>query len=68
MTHDLDIILEIGGDSIFLDADAKTIIARGPPRELLASASHPTVREFLTRGQALAPLPASAAAYRGRPA
>ena len=30
---------------------AKTIIARGPPRELLRQPGHPTVREFLTRGQ-----------------
>ena len=51
VTHDLASILEIGGDAIFLDALAKTIIARGPPRELLRQPGHPTVREFLTRGQ-----------------
>jgi phospholipid/cholesterol/gamma-HCH transport system ATP-binding protein len=51
VTHDLASILEIGTDSIFLDAESKTIIARGPPRELLSRATHPTVRDFLTRGQ-----------------
>ena len=51
VTHDLASILEIGGNSIFLDAESKTIIARGPPRWLRDHAEHPTVREFLQRGQ-----------------
>ncbi len=51
VTHDLSSILSIGTDSIFLDAESKTIIARGPPGELLHHAEHPTVREFLNRGQ-----------------
>ncbi|WP_348758255.1 ABC transporter ATP-binding protein [Candidatus Methylocalor cossyra] len=55
VTHDLASILDIGTDSIFLDAESKTIIARGPPRELLAHCPQPRVREFLTRGGASPP-------------
>ena len=51
VTHDLASILEIGTNSIFLDTDSKTIIARGSPRELIHQAEHPTVRDFLSRGQ-----------------
>ena len=51
VTHDLASILEIGTNSIFLDTDAKTIIAQGPPRDLLRHTDHPTVRNFLSRGQ-----------------
>jgi phospholipid/cholesterol/gamma-HCH transport system ATP-binding protein len=50
VTHELASILGIGTNSIFLDAEAKTIIARGNPRELLAHTDQPTVLEFLTRG------------------
>ena len=57
VTHDLASILEIGTNSIFLDTDSKTIIARGAPRELAEQAEHPTVREFLNRGN-LPPAPA----------
>ena len=56
VTHDLASILDIGTNSIFLDTDSKTIIARGAPRELAAHAEHPTVREFLNRGH-LPPTP-----------
>jgi phospholipid/cholesterol/gamma-HCH transport system ATP-binding protein len=50
VTHELASILGIGTDSIFLDTEAKTIIARGNPKELLVHTDQPTVREFLTRG------------------
>jgi phospholipid/cholesterol/gamma-HCH transport system ATP-binding protein len=53
VTHDLASILEIGTDSVFLDTDSKTIIARGSPRDLIHQAVHPTVRDFLRRGQPL---------------
>ena len=49
VTHELASILAIGTDSIFLDAEAKTIIARGPPRDLLVHCEEPKVREFLSR-------------------
>jgi hypothetical protein len=41
--------LTIGDDSIFLDAEAQAVIARGNPRQLLRECENPTVREFLTR-------------------
>ena len=50
VTHELASILTIGTNSIFLDADTKTMIAQGPPKKLLAESSNPKVREFLTRG------------------
>jgi phospholipid/cholesterol/gamma-HCH transport system ATP-binding protein len=56
VTHELASILGIGTASIFLDSEAKTIIAQGPPRELLAHCDHPTVRDFLTRGESSATL------------
>ncbi len=51
VTHELASIFAIGDDSIFLDAETRTIGASGPPRELLAHATDPRVREFLTRGE-----------------
>jgi phospholipid/cholesterol/gamma-HCH transport system ATP-binding protein len=62
VTHDLASILEIGTNSIFLDTDSKTIIARGAPRELAEQAEHPTVREFLNRGN-LPPAPEGRVAF-----
>ena len=53
VTHDLDSILGIGTDAIFLDTEQKTIIARGHPKTLLEASSESTVREFLTRGKSL---------------
>lgn len=50
VSHDLASILSIGDDSILLDAEAKTAIASGHPRELLAHSRDPRVRRFLTRG------------------
>lgn len=49
VTHELDSIFAIGSNSIFLDADTKTIIADGPPKQLLAESKDPKVRRFLTR-------------------
>ncbi len=51
VTHDLASIFTIGNDSIFLDAERRTITANGHPRELLAHSADPQVRRFLTRGQ-----------------
>ncbi len=50
VTHELASILEIGNNSILLDADAKTMIASGDPRQLLAESKDPKVVDFLTRG------------------
>jgi phospholipid/cholesterol/gamma-HCH transport system ATP-binding protein len=50
VTHELDSIFTIGSDGVFLDADTRTIIARGNPRELRDHATDPGVRRFLHRG------------------
>ena len=50
VTHDLDSIFAIGTNSVFLDSDSRTMIARGAPRRLLRECEHPKVKEFLTRG------------------
>ena len=49
VTHELASLLAIGDDSVFLDAESKTAIARGAPRNLLADSTDPRVRRFLTR-------------------
>jgi phospholipid/cholesterol/gamma-HCH transport system ATP-binding protein len=51
VTHELASIFAIGTNSIFLDAESHTMIARGAPKELLSSSDDPRVRRFLTRGQ-----------------
>ena len=50
VTHELDSIFSIGTNSVFLDADSKTITARGNPHELLKNPPNQTVYNFLTRG------------------
>lgn len=49
VSHELPSLFAIADDGIFLDADSKTPIAHGSPRELRDSATHPTVRAFLAR-------------------
>ncbi len=51
VTHELDSIFSIGDDCVFLDAETKTMIATGNPRELRDHSPDPRVRLFLTRGQ-----------------
>jgi phospholipid/cholesterol/gamma-HCH transport system ATP-binding protein len=51
VTHELSSIFAIGNNSVFLDPDAKTMIAQGDPNELLKSCDDPRVRRFLTRGE-----------------
>src|SRR5437870_4936184 len=50
VTHELASIFAIGDDSVFLDAETRTGIAPGAPRDLLAHSTNPKVRRFLTRG------------------
>jgi phospholipid/cholesterol/gamma-HCH transport system ATP-binding protein len=50
VTHELPSIFTIADDSLFLDAETHTAIAKGPPKELLESSKDPKVRSFLTRG------------------
>src|SRR5437773_9474079 len=51
VTHELASIFTIGNNSVFLDAETRTMIAGGDPKELLANSQNPTVRRFLTRGE-----------------
>ena len=50
ITHDLASIFAIGNRSIFLDQEAKTILAFGNPKRLLKESDDPKVVAFLTRG------------------
>jgi phospholipid/cholesterol/gamma-HCH transport system ATP-binding protein len=54
VTHELASIFAIADDSVFLDGETRTMIARGDPKALRAECPHPTVRAFLARGH-LAP-------------
>ena len=51
VTHELASILTIGTNSVFLDADTKTMIAQGDPKKLLAESPDPKIHQFLTRGE-----------------
>ena len=51
VTHELASIFTIGNNSVFLDAETRTMIAGGDPKELLAHSQNPTVHRFLTRGE-----------------
>ena len=51
VTHELASIFTIADDSILLDAESKTVIARGKPSELLEGSSDSRVVEFLSRGR-----------------
>ena len=51
VTHELSSLLDIGTNVIFLDANTKTIIAHGNPKDLLKNPPNETVYEFLTRGK-----------------
>ena len=51
VTHELASIFAIADDSIFLDAESKTILAHGNPKELLKHPPNEKVYEFLTRGK-----------------
>jgi phospholipid/cholesterol/gamma-HCH transport system ATP-binding protein len=51
VTHELASIFAIADDSVFLDAETRTAIARGNPKTLLQESQDPTVRSFLSRGE-----------------
>ena len=50
VTHELASIFAIGNNSVFLDAERKTAIAGGDPKQMLEECRDPKVRRFLTRG------------------
>ena len=51
VTHELASIFAIGTDGIFLDADTRTLIASGSPKQMLESSEDSRVVAFLSRGQ-----------------
>ncbi len=51
VTHELASIFAIGNNSVFLDAETRTMIAVGDPNKLLAESKDPKIRSFLTRGE-----------------
>jgi phospholipid/cholesterol/gamma-HCH transport system ATP-binding protein len=53
VTHELPSIFAIGNNSVFLDAETRTMAATGDPKALRETSSNPTVRRFLTRGEPL---------------
>ena len=50
VTHELQSLLAIGTNSVFLDAQARTMLASGVPKELLEHCEDPVVQRFLRRG------------------
>jgi len=52
VTHELPSIFAIADDSIFLDAQTKTMIASGDPKTLRTESTDEQVRAFLNRGAA----------------
>jgi len=51
VTHELASIFTIADDSIFLDADSRTMRAQGNPNDLLKHSDDPKLKAFLTRGE-----------------
>jgi len=51
VTHELESIFTIGTNSIFLDPETQSILARGNPRDLLADSTNRVVHRFLNRGE-----------------
>ena len=51
VTHELASIFTIANNSVFLDAETRTMIAQGDPHIMLAESSDPKVQDFLTRGE-----------------
>jgi len=51
VSHELPSIFAIGNNSVFLDAETRTMTASGDPKELLAHSTDHRVKTFLTRGE-----------------
>ena len=50
VTHELASIFAIADNSVYLDAETRTMLAHGNPRTLLAESTDPKLHAFLTRG------------------
>jgi phospholipid/cholesterol/gamma-HCH transport system ATP-binding protein len=51
VSHELASIFAIANNSVFLDAESRTAIDGGDPKELLHHSHHAKVRDFLSRGE-----------------
>jgi len=51
ITHELPSIFAIGTNAVLLDAEARTMLAYGPPQQMLAETDDPRIIRFLTRGE-----------------
>ncbi len=67
VSHELPSLLGICDDGIFLDAERKTVIARGSPKTLLES-DDPTVHAFMHRERPAEDRPATYGPITGGPA
>ncbi|MFP4063737.1 MAG: ABC transporter ATP-binding protein [Halochromatium sp.] len=52
ITHDLDSLFLIGDDAVFLDAETRTMLTTGNPKQLRDHSEIDEVRAFLRRGEA----------------
>jgi phospholipid/cholesterol/gamma-HCH transport system ATP-binding protein len=50
VSHELPSLFGICDDGVFLDAETRTVIARGAPHVLREQCAHPTVQAFMHRG------------------
>ena len=50
LTHKLASIFASGNNWVFLDAERKTMVATGDPKQMLKECQDPKVHRFLTRG------------------
>ncbi|HYZ64819.1 MAG TPA: ATP-binding cassette domain-containing protein [Acetobacteraceae bacterium] len=51
VSHELPSLFSICDDGVFLDAETRTAIAHGAPRDLRDHCEHPTVRAFMDRAR-----------------
>ena len=55
VTHELPSIFSIADNAVYLDAETRTMLATGNPKDLLRDPPDPKIRDFLTRGGKAAP-------------
>jgi phospholipid/cholesterol/gamma-HCH transport system ATP-binding protein len=51
VTHELASIFEIADDSIFLDAQSKSLLDQGKPDDLVKNSRFVRITDFLTRSE-----------------
>jgi phospholipid/cholesterol/gamma-HCH transport system ATP-binding protein len=58
VSHELPSLFGICDDGVFLDAETKTAIGHGAPRDLRDRSDHPTIQSFMRRSASIAARPA----------